>query len=196
MRCVSRLKKRVFNVEKWVCRSVVVTILLFGGFLMGAQADATLLTTISMQESDPKEINPDSLKPSPNLSPAEVIRIQIEALGHNNVPHENAGIEVAFRFASPANKSATGPLDRFIRLVSNPIYRPMLNHQEAQYGEIQVEGNEALQPVILTAKNGERAGYLFVLSKQEGGPYDACWMTDSVIRFEPQYEQERPRPTI
>lgn len=195
MRCVSRLKKGILNVEKWVGRSGVVTILLFAGFLTEAQADVTLLTTISLQESS-SEVHPDSLKPSPNLSPAEVVRIQIEVLGHNDVPYENAGIEIAFRFASPANKSVTGPLDRFIQLVSNPIYRPMLNHQEAQYGEIQVEGNQALQPVILTAKNGERVGYLFVLSKQEGGPYDACWMTDGVIRFEPRHEQERPMPTI
>lgn len=196
MRCVSRLKKGIFNVEKWVGRSVVVTILLSGGFLTEVQADATPLTAISMQESGTKEVNPDSLQPSPDLSPAEVVRIQVEALGHNDVPYENAGIEIAFRFASPANKIATGPLDRFIQLVGNPIYRPMLDHREAQYGEIEVKENQALQPVILTAKNGERVGYLFVLSKQEGGPYDACWMTDSVVRFEPQYEQERPMPTI
>ena len=102
------------------------------------------------------------------------------------------GLRFTFRFASPTNKITTGPLDRFIHLVSNPVYRPMLNHQEAQYGKIQVKDNEAMQPVILTTKNGEHIGYVFFLSKQEGGSYDACWMTDIVVPVERQHEQKRP----
>ncbi len=172
------------------CPLVATTALLFGIFLTAAQAGPAL-----SQESS-SEVDPDSLQPSPELSPAEVIRIQVEALGHNDNPHKNAGIEITFRFASPTNKMATGPLDRFIQLVSSPVYRPMLNHQEAQYGEIQVKDNEAMQPVILTTKNGERVGYVFSLSKQEGGPHNACWMTDSVVPVAAQNKPEKPRPTI
>ena len=29
----------------------------------------------------------------------------------------------------------------------------------------------------------QRVGYMFFLSKQKGGPFDQCWMTDSVLRF-------------
>jgi len=160
-------------VEKWFGNWVIIVVVLFAG-----------------------EANPDSLQPSPGLSPPEVVRLQIEALGHNNVPYENAGIETAFRFASPANKSVTGPLDRFIQMVSSPAYRPMLNYQEAEYGETVVEEDQAMQPVILTAKNGEQVGYVFHLSKQEGDPCDACWMTDGVIRFETRGKQKEPMPTI
>jgi hypothetical protein len=70
----------------------------------------------------------ESIQPSPNLSPVEVVRIQVEALEKNDVPHPNRGIEIAFRFASPENKRATGPLERFIQMVSSPAYRPLLNH--------------------------------------------------------------------
>ncbi len=125
-----------------------------------------------------------SLQPDPKYTPADVVRIQLQALRANDTPRKNAGIEVAFRFASPANKSTTGPLARFIDLVSSPPYRPMLNHRTAHLGQIEIEDNKAVQPVILVAPTGERVGYLFSLSKQLRGRYAACWMTDAVIRIE------------
>jgi hypothetical protein len=39
-------------------------------------------------------------------------------------------------------------------------------------------------------------GYVFVLSRQEEGPCNACWMTDSVIPVAAQHEQKRPMPAI
>ena len=94
--------------------------------------------------------------PGPEYGPADVVRIQVQALADNDTPYRNAGIEVAFRFASPANKRVTGPLWRFIRLLYNPTYRPFLNHQVAHFGQIDVQGSEATQTVILTAANGQR----------------------------------------
>ena len=59
----------------------------------------------------------EALAPRPELSPEEVIRIQLEALRHND--EQDRGIEVAFRFASPANRASTGPLPRFIRMIEH-----------------------------------------------------------------------------
>lgn len=124
------------------------------------------------------------LRPRPAYPPEKVVRIQIEALGDNDRPHPDAGIEITFRFASPANKKATGPLPRFIEMVHNPAYRPMLNHGGARYGKLKREGNQASQTVILKTGGGSRVGYLFQLSRQTESPYKDCWMTDSVMRFE------------
>lgn len=124
------------------------------------------------------------LRPRPAYPPEEVVRIQIEALGDNDRPHPDAGIEIAFRFASPANKKATGPLRRFIEMVRNPAYRPLLNHREARYGKLKQEGNGASQTVILKSRDGGWVGYLFQLSRQTEAPFKDCWMTDSVMRFE------------
>jgi hypothetical protein len=135
-------------------------------------------------EDAPQTPDPDSWQPDPKFTPADVVRIQLQALRANDTPRKNAGIEVAFRFASPANKTTTGPLARFIGLVSSPPYRPMLNHRQAHLGQIEIEENRAVQPVILVARNGERVGYLFSLSRQLTGRYASCWMTDAVIRFE------------
>jgi hypothetical protein len=60
----------------------------------------------------------------------------------------------------------------------------MLDHQTAQFGDLVVEDAQAFLPVFLKASNGKRVGYMFVLSKQQGGAYDQCWMTDAVLRFE------------
>ena len=78
----------------------------------------------------------DSLPaPAPDLSPAEGVRLQVEALGRNDTPHEDAGIEAAFTFASPANKRATGPLNRFRRLFDTPADGPMIDHDGATNSE-------------------------------------------------------------
>jgi hypothetical protein len=125
----------------------------------------------------------DSLPaPAPDLSPAEGVRLQVEALGRNDTPHEDAGIEAAFTFASPANKRATGPLHRFRRLFDTPADGPMIDHDGATYSDPQVEGTVAQVGVILITAQGERVGSLFRLSKREGEPHANCLMTDAVRR--------------
>ena len=118
--------------------------------------------------------------PSPNYGPEDVVRIQVRALGNNDVPYRNAGIEVAFRFASPANKRLTGPLWRFTRMLHAPTYRPFLLHRTAHIGQADIKGAHATLAVILTAADGRRVGYIFRLSRQRGEPCNACWMTDEV----------------
>lgn len=117
--------------------------------------------------------------PSPDLSPEEVVRIQVEALQRNDEPTPDAGIEAAFRFASPSNRQATGPLARFSRMIRGG-YSDMLGFVRAEYGAIRVDGRQAVQPVTLVQADGRRVTYVFGLSRQQGGPYDGCWMTDGV----------------
>lgn len=171
-------------------RSLIGMVLCLGGFLSLAQGnDADQIRGGFITVGS--EIGDGGLFPNRNLSPADVVRIQIRALGRNDMPHENAGIEIAFRFASPRNKLVTGPLSRFIQLVSNSVYRAMLDHRQAKYGPLQIEGVKATQPVILIASDGQRVGYLFTLSRQDGGTCDGCWMTDGVMRFEVHGDQDR-----
>ena len=119
--------------------------------------------------------------PEPELKPNDVVRLQLLAMQQND--DSDFGIEVTFRFASPSNKIQTGPLKRFIRLVRNPSYRPLLNHINATFLELNIEEDFAVQDVIITTSNRERIGYRFWLSIQKGRLYPGCWMTDSVIPF-------------
>ena len=119
--------------------------------------------------------------PAPELKPNDVVRLQLLAMQQND--DSDFGIEVTFRFASPSNKIQTGPLKRFIRLVRNPSYLPLLNHTNATFLELTVEEDFAVQDVIITTSKGERIGYRFQLSIQKGTLYPGCWMTDSVVPF-------------
>ncbi|GAC1396421.1 MAG: hypothetical protein NVSMB56_11130 [Pyrinomonadaceae bacterium] len=125
---------------------------------------------------------PDAPQPNPKLSPEDVVKLQLEALQHNDTPSKDTGIAVAFRFASPANQVATGPLENFVLLVKNPMYRSLLNHKKVERDKIEVDGDEARQRVTITAAGGERIKYLFTLSKQKDGQFKDCWMTDGVER--------------
>lgn len=147
--------------------------LLFVAFASLAVSGGVFLAQTSSVPPDPE--------PSPDLSPSEVIRIQVEALGDNDRPTPDAGIEAAFRFASPSNRAATGPLDRFTEMIKEG-YGDMLTFELVEYGVLRVEDDVAAQEVTFVQADGRRTTYLFGLSRQTGGACEACWMTDTVLR--------------
>ena len=124
----------------------------------------------------------DASYPNPELEADKVVSLQILAMQQND--EFDNGIEVTFRFASPQNKLQTGPLSNFIMLVKNISYSPLLNHLDANYLDLKVEGNQAVQEVIITTSKGYRKGFRFLLSIQQGKQFKNCWMTDAVIPFE------------
>jgi hypothetical protein len=107
-----------------------------------------------------------------------VVRIQLEALRRNNQPTPDAGIATAFRFASAANRQATGPLERFAQMLHNPLYLPMLGLAGADFGPTIVEGDEARVQVVLFGGDGRIAAYDFTLGLD---PETGCWLTDGVM---------------
>ncbi len=120
--------------------------------------------------------------PNPELKANEIVSLQLMAMQQNDV--SNHGIEITFRFASPQNKVQTGPLSNFITLVKSPSYHPLLNHIDATFLNLKVEGNVAIQEVIITTSKGTRKGFRFLLSLQQGEQFKNCWMTDAVVPFE------------
>ena len=120
------------------------------------------------------------LQPNPEYLPDEVVGIQMRALGNNDKPFVDAGIEVTFRFASPRNKVSTGPIERFTNLFDSPAYRSMINHTALEVGEAEIRNDQARVPVTIESNDGKRIVYLFSLSLQSEEPYLNCWMTDSV----------------
>jgi hypothetical protein len=119
--------------------------------------------------------------PDPSYGPERVVSLQLEGLAENDDPFENAGIGTAYNFASPANRRATGPFDRFVRMVKGPQYAPMVDHVEATRGPMERDGARAEQRVTLTGPDGRTATYLFGLSEQSGGQFEGCWLTDRVM---------------
>lgn len=153
--------------------------LLLAAMILVTVATGCASTQIQLPGQSPAaEPEATEIAPNPNLSPREVVQIQVEALQHNDPA--DTGIEITFRFASPENRQFTGPLAHFKRLVKNPVYRPMLNHKLAEYEPIVIAGDTATQRVTIVQPNGQATVYLFSLSKQHSSSCDGCWMTDSV----------------
>ena len=121
------------------------------------------------------------LTPRPEITPEQVVQFQVTALQHNDDPQTDAGIERAFRFASPSNKTATGPLEKFTQIVKSPAYSPMLNNVSSSIVGSDVEGDKAKVAVKVFGATGRPVTYIFVLSKQSEGEFSNCWMTDAVM---------------
>ena len=93
---------------------------------------------------------------------------------------KTTGISTVFCFASPSNKSSTGPIDRFTAMITKG-YSEMLNHAYHYVEAMKIEDNTAMQAVWLVTTNGREHGYLFTVGKQSGGEFDNMWMTEAVM---------------
>jgi hypothetical protein len=122
--------------------------------------------------------------PDPALSPAEAVTAVLAALRDNHADSDD-GIRTTFRFASPTNQAVTGPVDRFIAMVKRPPYGALVNHRAASVRPIESDGRHAAMLVTVIDRDGRRAYYLWVLSKQADGALKDCWMTDGVSPARP-----------
>ena len=128
--------------------------------------------------------------PGPHLAPETVVRAQLEALRHNDA--SDRGIATCFRFASPQNKSQTGPLPRFVMIVKSPVFQPLFQYDRADYEPIEIAGRQARQIVNLRNNAGETASYLFLLEQQQHPEVRDYWMTEGVIRVPPPGQRTGP----
>ena len=108
----------------------------------------------------------DKTRPHPSFSPEAVVRIQMEALGRNDEPYADRGIEITWQFASPGNKVFTGPLERFKTMIHGRSFGPMLPHKSVEYENLRVDGGEAQLDVIVLTADDRYVGYRFGLSRQ------------------------------
>lgn len=119
--------------------------------------------------------------PNPQLTPADVVQIQLDVLQRNDDPYPDSGIATAFAFASPANRRLSGPLPRFARLVRTVVYRPLLGFDRVGTTPVEQSGDRASQEVTVVDHRGGERVYEFRLARQVAGPYAGCWMVDGVL---------------
>lgn len=159
----------MFHTRCRVLRSAAISV--------GAPAAVVLLLACVSSLPDPLA-NLSDTHPNPSLSPLEVVQIQMEAFRNND--RTDRGIEIAFRFASPSNRSATGPLVRFVGMIKQGGYASMLEAVEVVYGVVEERGDRAQVPVTVFTADGSAWGYRFHLRRQSGNEYEHCWMTEAV----------------
>jgi hypothetical protein len=148
----------------------------------------TLLLISSIVSAATNTESPNATSPSPNLTPQDVVKIVVNALANNDNPHPDAGIEITFNFASPANKSNTGPLARFSSMVKSPVFGVMLNHKKSEFSKVVRGEGTAIQIVKITTQSNIEVHFAFRLGLQVGGEFKGMWMTEAVWPVEKKVE--------
>ena len=142
------------------------------------------LTTVLLAFLSPALLSAAALEPSPNLTPQEVVEAQLAALRTNDEPSPDDGIRTAFRFASPENKRSTGPIERFIEMVKNPLYAPLLNHRTAHLSDTTQKDDLARIKVTLVGADGQESAFVWILARVNSEECAGCWMTATVMRVD------------
>jgi len=120
-----------------------------------------------------------AVRPNCERSFLHVVQIQMNALKYNDNESDD-GIRTVRRFASPRNREAVGPFERFVRIVKSPTYEPMLNYDSAEYTPRRTSADTAHVRVVTREAGNVTGRYVFRLRKQESTEYDGCWMTEGV----------------
>lgn len=118
--------------------------------------------------------------PNPSIEPIDVVRTQLEALMNNDTPEADFGIKQTWAFAHPSNRQNTGPYDRFVRLIKNPSYAPLIDHVSHTITEQNRSTTWVQFKVLMEDKNGDVLAFAWVVKKASVAPFVDCWMTSGV----------------
>jgi hypothetical protein len=121
------------------------------------------------------------IKPSINIKPAQVIKIQLEGLKKNDIPNKDQGIEQTWEFAHPSNQRFTGPLSRFKEMIKGDSYNMLLNHISHKIIEIYSDEKKAVYEVTVLDTNKKYFKFKWQVEKfLDNGPLKNCWLTTVV----------------
>ena len=121
------------------------------------------------------------LKPSSNIKPSEVVKIQLNGLQKNDLDFKDSGIEQTWNFAHPNNKKVTGPLPNFKRMIKGDAYQMMLDHISHTITELGSSDNWAQFEVIILDKDKIYHKFNWQVEKYTlDGLLKDCWLTTMV----------------
>jgi hypothetical protein len=123
----------------------------------------------------------DLIIPNNSILPAEVIKIQLDALMNNDKKFEDSGIEQTWKFAHPNNKKNTGPLPNFKMMIKGNSYQMLLNHLSHIITELESSDNWAQFEVVILDKDKIYHKFNWRVEKfTMEGPLQGCWLTTIV----------------
>ena len=121
------------------------------------------------------------IKPSININPDQVIKIQLKGLMKNDTPYMDQGIEQTWEFAHPSNQRFTGPLSRFKEMIKGDSYNMLLNHISHNVTEIYSDNKKAVYEVTVLDSNKKYFKFRWQVEKfLDKGPLKNCWLTTVV----------------
>ena len=123
----------------------------------------------------------DLLFPNNSILPADVIKIQLNALMDNDSKFKDSGIEQTWNFAHPNNKKNTGPLPNFKMMIKGNSYKMLLNHLSHTITAVGSSNEWAQFEVVILDK--EKIYHKFNWQVEKfimEGPLQGCWLTTVV----------------
>ena len=121
------------------------------------------------------------IKPSIEIRPAKVIKIQLQGLMKNDIPYVDKGIEQTWEFAHPSNQRFTGPLSRFKEMIKGESYSMLLNHISHEIKEIYTDEKKAIYEVTILDSGKKYFKFRWEVERfLEKGPLKNCWLTTIV----------------
>ena len=123
----------------------------------------------------------DLLIPNSSILPAEVIKIQLDALMNNDSEFKDSGIEQTWNFAHPNNRKNTGPLPNFKMMIKGNSYQMLLNPLSHTITEIGSSDKWAQFEVVIL--DNEKIYHKFNWQVEKftmDGPLQGCWLTTVV----------------
>jgi len=121
------------------------------------------------------------IKPSKEIDPEQVIKIQLSALMKNDNPYKDRGIIQTWEFAHPNNQKITGPLEKFKNMIKTDSYSMLINHSNHEILEVYMSSKIATFEV--TILDNEKKYYKFkwqVEKYDREGQLKDCWLTTAV----------------
>jgi hypothetical protein len=145
-----------------------------------AAVRAELIAPSALAADDLPRLGADRMVlPSPDFSPKEVVEFQLAGLAD---PAPNGiGILQCFCFASPANRAATGPLERFGAMVRQGEFACLAAPEAKLVGKPRISGPLARLLVTVVDSEQRLRAFTFILSRQASEPFKDCWMTEAVF---------------
>ena len=132
------------------------------------------LITISISKAE-------ILKPSSDINPKEVVKIQLIGLQQNDANFNDSGIEQTWNFAHPNNKKVTGPLDNFKRMIKGDSYQMMINHLSHTITQLGSSDKWAQFEVVILDKDKIYHKFNWQVEKYNlDGVLKDCWLTTMV----------------
>tara|TARA_B100000029_G_scaffold387483_1_gene383510 strand:- start:34 stop:498 length:465 start_codon:yes stop_codon:yes gene_type:complete len=123
----------------------------------------------------------ETIKPSINIKPDQVIKIQLQGLMKNDSPYQDNGIEQTWEFAHPNNQRFTGPLSKFKEMIKGDSYSMLLNHIGHEIIEIYSDENRAGYEVTILSADKRYFKFRWQVEKfLDIGPLKNCWLTTAV----------------
>ena len=120
----------------------------------------------------------NTIIPNENLSPYDVVKIQLDALKKNN--KNDDGVKLTWLFAHPDNKKITGPYERFKLMIYGQQYRQLLNHDSHKISLVINTPNKHIFKIEILSKDKQLLFYEWHVQKATEINCNNCWFTSSV----------------